>query len=349
VQTPLCGVAGIEQSLESGDRDSRGKRLSTRQYLANDNMSHRLLLIEDSPTQLLTIKRTLEAEGYTVVTAQNGAEGLARAYNDLPDLIISDVIMSGINGYQLCRLVKHDPDLNSTPVILLTKLDGSLDRFWGLKSGADRYIPKEAGFPSLMKAVKEILGETSGRPRLRLLGEAGRGPTSEEINSRLNQLLERLLFEATIVDEVRRIGEDILDLEAISEKLFSLLGSILSYAACALVISHRRYSTVMLDLSKSGQDQAIKSYVAKVALQLGLPPFHEEMPKVSQQFDNALTQPIDAAGQRVGLLVVIPWQNQTYKPGDQKVVRLVCEQLSIVLRLYLSFEQREQEAVSTGH
>ena len=54
-------------------------------------MSFRLLLIEDSPTQLLTISKTLQAEGYTVIEARNGAEGLARAYNELPDLIISDV------------------------------------------------------------------------------------------------------------------------------------------------------------------------------------------------------------------------------------------------------------------
>src|SRR5271156_1434945 len=180
-------------------------------------MTQRLLLIEDSPTQLLTIKRTLEAEGYSVIGAQNGAEGLARAYNELPDLIISDVVMSGINGYQLCRLVKYDPDLSSTPVVLLTKLDGSVDRFWGLKSGADRYIPKEPGFPNLIKAVRELLGESQLQPRLRIIGDASRSPTSDEINNRLNQLLERLLFEATIVDEVRKIGEDILDLEVITE------------------------------------------------------------------------------------------------------------------------------------
>src|ERR1700722_7910701 len=200
-------------------------------------MTYRLLLIEDSPTQLLTIKKTLEAEGYAILEARTGAEGLARAYNELPDLIISDVVMSGINGYQLCRLVKNDPDLSPTPVILLTKLDGSVDRFWGLKSGADRYIPKEPGFPNLIKAVREILGESQAQPRLRILGDASRAPTPEEINNRLNQLLERLLFEATIVDEVRRIGEDILDLEVIAEKLFGLLGSILSYQCAVLVIN----------------------------------------------------------------------------------------------------------------
>jgi DNA-binding response OmpR family regulator len=311
-------------------------------------MTQRLLLIEDSPTQLLTIKRTLESEGYSVISAQNGAEGLARAYNEMPDLIISDVVMSGINGYQLCRLVKHDPDLSSTPVILLTKLDGSIDRFWGLKSGADRYIPKEAGFPSLMKAVKEILGESQSRPRLRVLGDASQSPTSEEINNRLHQLLERLLFEATIVDEVRRIGEDILDLELIAEKLFTLLSSILNYLACALVVNHGKNSILICDLSKPNQEQAVKSYVARVALQLGLPPLREEVPKSSAPVENALTQPIDAAGQRIGLLVVIPWSNSSYKPGDQKVVRLICEQLSIVLRLYLSHAQRENEAVTSA-
>src|SRR6516162_6456853 len=122
-------------------------------------MPYRLLLIEDSPTQLLAIKRTLEAEGYEVLESRNGAEGLVRAYGEVPDLIISDVVMSGINGYQLCRLVKNDSELSQIPVILLTKLDGSVDRFWGLKSGAERYIPKEPGFPNLIKAVRELLAE----------------------------------------------------------------------------------------------------------------------------------------------------------------------------------------------
>jgi DNA-binding response OmpR family regulator len=312
-------------------------------------MTYRLLLIEDSPTQLLTIKRMLEAEGYDVVAAKNGAEGLARAYNESPDLIISDVVMSGINGYQLCRLVKNDPDLATTPVILLTKLDGSIDRFWGLKSGAERYIPKEPGFASLIKAIRELLAETTGsRPRLRVLGDPMKGPAPDEINNRLHQLLERLLFEATLADEVRRIGEDIADLEIIAEKLFVLLSSILNYQACALVVSHGSFSLMLCDLPKQSQESTVKSYVSKVALQLGLPPFKEDVPKGNTMFDNSLTQPIDVAGLRLGLLVVIPWPNQAYKPGDQKVIRLVCDQLSTVLRLYLSYMQRDGLPVPTG-
>jgi len=311
-------------------------------------MTYRILLIEDSPTQLLTIKRTLESEGYQILEARNGAEGLARAYNELPDLIVSDVVMTGINGYQLCRLVKNDPDLSSTPVILLTKLDGSVDRFWGMKSGAERYIPKEPGFPSLIKAVRELLAEAKVQPRLRVIAEAGHSPTPDEINNRLNQLLERLLFEATITDEVRRIGDDILDLEVITEKLFTLLASILTYQSCALVVNQGRFSSLMLDLAPGSNEQAVKSYASRVALQLGCPPLKDEIPRTGHMFDNSLTQPIDMTGLRLGLLIVIPYPQQTYKACDQKVVRLIGEQLSIVLRLYQSHAQREGSPVPTN-
>jgi DNA-binding response OmpR family regulator len=307
-------------------------------------MTQRLLVIEDSPTQLLAIKKALETEGYQIIEAKNGAEGLARAYNEYPDLIITDVVMSGINGYQLCRLVKNDSDLSEIPVILLTKLDGSVDRFWGFKSGADRYIPKEPGFPSLIRAVRELLAEAKGNP-LKLASDPNRNPTPEEINNRLNQLLERLLFEATIVDEVRRIGEDILDLEVIAEKLFGLLASILTYQAAALVVNQGTNSQLLIDFSRDLSNDQVRSYVAKLALQLGLPPLKDESVRGSSTPDNALTQTIDMSGLRLGLLVVIPHSKQVYKPGDQKVVRLICEQLSVVLRLYQSYAQRIGAAV----
>lgn len=296
-------------------------------------MSFRLLLIEDSPTQLITIAKTLTTEGYTVIEARNGAEGLARAYHELPDLIISDVVMTGINGYQLCRLVKNDPDLSSTPVILLTKLDGSVDRFWGFKSGADRYIPKEPGFASLIKATREILEEATLKARLRVIGEPTKTLSGEDINNRLNQLLERLLFEYTIVDEVRKIAEDVLNVDTVTQKLFDLLASILDYQALGLVLNQGNSSILRVDSAASLDESALRGYITRIALQLGLPPVKEETIKGHYLPENALTQPIDIAGQRLGLLVVIPYNQQIFKPGDQKVVRLIGEQLSVVLRL----------------
>ncbi len=310
-------------------------------------MSFRLLLIEDSPTQLLTISKTLQGEGHTVIEARNGAEGLARAYNELPDLIISDVVMTGINGYQLCRLVKNDPDLSQTPVILLTKLDGSVDRFWGFKSGADRYIPKEPGFSSLIKAIDELLEEATLKPRLRVIGEPSKTLSGEDVNNRLNQLLERLLFEYTIVDEVRRIAEDVLDLESVTEKLFELLSSILDYQALGLVVNQGKSSVLRVDASSKIDQGPLRSYIAKIALQLGLPPLKDDAPRGHFLPENALTQPIDITGQRLGLLVVLPYPQQIFKPGDQKVVRLIGEQLSVVLRL-LELTGRESKATAGG-
>jgi CheY-like chemotaxis protein len=312
-------------------------------------MSFRLLLIEDSPTQLITISKTLEAEGYTVIEARNGAEGLARAYNELPDLIISDVVMTGINGYQLCRLVKSDPDLAATPVILLTKLDGSVDRFWGFKSGADRYIPKEPGFTSLIKATQEMLEEATLKPRLRLIGEPSKTLSAEDVNNRLNQLLERLLFEATIVDEVRRIAEDELDVDAVTQKLFNLLSSILNYQALGLVLNQGAGSVLRIDAGSNLDESALRGYVARLAMQLGLPPLKDEVAKGHYLPDNALTQPIDIKGQRLGLLVVVPYPQQIFKPGDQKVVRLIGEQLSVVLRLLeLNGQSRPKNAAQSN-
>jgi hypothetical protein len=241
--------------------------------------------------------------------------------------------MTGINGYQLCRLVKSDPDLAATPVILLTKLDGSVDRFWGFKSGADRYIPKEPGFTSLIKATQEMLEEATLKPRLRLIGEPSKTLSAEDVNNRLNQLLERLLFEATIVDEVRRIAEDELDVDAVTQKLFNLLSSILNYQALGLVLNQGTGSVLRVDAGPNLDEAALRGYVTKLALQLGLPPLRDEVAKGHYLPDNALTQPIDIKGQRLGLLVVVPYPQQIFKPGDQKVVRLIGEQLSVVLRL----------------
>lgn len=302
-------------------------------------MTHRVLLVEDSPTQTITIRKKLEASGFTVLAARTGAEGLVIAYNELPDLIVSDVVMSGINGYQLCRLVKNDPELSSIPVILLTKLDGSLDRFWGMKSGADRFIPKEPGFTSLVKAVRELLEDWSKESRLRVMPEPSKAPTTEEINNRLNQLLERLLFEATIIDEVRKLGEEAHNLPLVAEQLFDLMSSILNYEACGLLVNESTESTVLSDCGKGVQERAFLSYVNRIGIQLGLPRSRDRHDDKTYFPQNSVTQPIDVKGKRLGLLVVVPAGDRAFKAGDLKVVRIICEQLSVILKLYLSLKE----------
>ncbi len=305
-------------------------------------MTNQLLLIEDSPTQLITIRKRLESAGYEVMSARTVAEGLVLAYDTRPDLIISDIVMSEINGYQLCRLVKSDPELSTTPVILLTKLDGSVDRFWGMKSGADRFIPKEPGFPSLLKACKEILESTPQAEKVGSLTRSKKSPSAEEINSRLNQLLERLLFEATIIDEVRKLMDQSLDIDSIVERLFDLMSSVLNYESCAIAVNEVKVTNLFMDCGDSIAEDSFASYIEQVSHQLGLPPINAATSNLLYQPKNALCQPIDIHGSRLGLLVLVPHDKEAFQPGDMKVVRTICDQLSIVLRLYFSYKNQPQ-------
>lgn len=117
----------------------------------------RVLVAEDTPTQAAMVKMGLQRKGHEVFIARDGMEAIEKAYRENPDLIVSDVVMPKLNGYQLCRLLKDDTATASIPVVLLTSLDQKQDMFWGLKSGADKYITKEADIPHLVEEIQAFL------------------------------------------------------------------------------------------------------------------------------------------------------------------------------------------------
>lgn len=107
----------------------------------NDNPI-KILVAEDSPTQAEQICASLEKRGYRVLLARDGNEALEKASKEPPTLIISDVLMPGLNGYELCRRVKSDVNLRDTPVMLLTSLSDPADVIHGLECGADNFLVK---------------------------------------------------------------------------------------------------------------------------------------------------------------------------------------------------------------
>ena len=117
---------------------------------------------------------------------------------------------------------------------------------------------------------------------------------------------------------MRSIAEDILDLNSVTEKLFELLSSILDYQAVGLVINKGKGSVLRVDASAQIDEASLRSYIAKIALQLGLPPLKDEVPRGHYLPENALTQPIDITGQRLGLLVVVPFPQQIFKHRRSK-------------------------------
>lgn len=103
-----------------------------------------VLLVEDSPTQAKEIELSLRRNGYEVVVAADGRAGLNMVYDCHPDLVVLDINLPEMDGFQVCRRVRRDPEIASIPIVMLTSADNSDSALTGLEAGADDYIPKDA-------------------------------------------------------------------------------------------------------------------------------------------------------------------------------------------------------------
>ncbi len=126
-----------------------------------------ILVVEDSPTQALKLKYILEKQEYSVQLATNGREGLEAIEAKRPTLIISDVLMPEMDGYELCNTIKTSEALKDIPVILLTTLSDPQDIIRGLESGADNFLNKPYSEEALLSRIKYILINLDVRSRMR--------------------------------------------------------------------------------------------------------------------------------------------------------------------------------------
>ncbi len=117
----------------------------------------KILIVDDDPDILSVLRIRLEANKFGVIAASNGEEALTKAKVDHPDLIVMDVMMPPPNGYQVCRMLKDNPEHNEIPIILLTAKDTQSDKFWGVESGADAYITKPYNAEELIGKVQTLL------------------------------------------------------------------------------------------------------------------------------------------------------------------------------------------------
>ena len=102
----------------------------------------KILVVDDSATERHVLVTLLEGKGYTIVTASNGEEGVAAAKREMPDLILMDVVMPGMNGYQATRTISRDEATKHIPVIMCTSKDQETDKIWGMRQGALDYMVK---------------------------------------------------------------------------------------------------------------------------------------------------------------------------------------------------------------
>ncbi|MCB1939008.1 MAG: response regulator [Rhodocyclaceae bacterium] len=116
----------------------------------------KILVVDDSPTERYALSEVLTKNGYQVVTAENGEEGIAKSQSELPDLILMDVVMPGMNGYQATRTISRDSATRAIPVIICTTKGQETDKIWGMRQGAFDYLVKPLDHTELLARIRAM-------------------------------------------------------------------------------------------------------------------------------------------------------------------------------------------------
>lgn len=116
--------------------------------------SPKILVVDDSKTIRRTAETLLKKEGFTIITAEDGFEALAKIADHRPDIIFVDIMMPRLDGYQTCALIKNNAEFRSTPVIMLSSKDGLFDKAKGRIVGSDQYVTKPFSKNELLEAIE---------------------------------------------------------------------------------------------------------------------------------------------------------------------------------------------------
>lgn len=117
----------------------------------------RVLIVDDSPTETYKMSSILSKHGYEVITAENGEQGVTVARKELPDVVLMDIVMPGLNGFQATRQLSREPSTSHIPVIIVTTKDQETDRVWGQRQGAKGYLTKPVDGKMLVQTIEGVL------------------------------------------------------------------------------------------------------------------------------------------------------------------------------------------------
>lgn len=144
-------LKSIFGSDESGDKDRRSEN---RVKLPDDAT---VLIVDDSRTAIAVLKKTLEPTGYSIISAASGEEGIDMAKLHQPDLILMDVIMPGLNGFQATRILRKEESTKDIPILIISGNEQATEKFWGLRVGANGFLAKPVDRSTLFHLMREHL------------------------------------------------------------------------------------------------------------------------------------------------------------------------------------------------
>lgn len=322
----------------------------------------RILLVDDSKTQLIRLQMAFEKKGYAILTAADGLEGVSRAFSDQPDIVVSDIMMPELNGCQLCRLLKNDALTAHIPIVLLTSLDQKQDQFWGIRAGADQYIVKSSDLSRLENSVENLLEKRI--PAKQKEDESSldkkQSPASQSIKSNVNRLLDKLLFESTLSSEARQLANFVHDKEALLKEILDLLNSLVDYSCLCLCLFDSRGSTFYFDLKQprpeedliklqnhllslskaENKDKAIETLFFKNSA--------ETSQEMAEPILSRLLVPLNIHNECIGHLCLLSTQEKAFTTKTENIIQLIAKDFSMVFELMLLYDETRELSIKDG-
>lgn len=328
-------------------------------------MPHKTVLIaDDSPTIVTMLTYMLSALPCEVLAAHDGIEAIKLSYRAQPDLILLDILMPKMNGYQVCRLLKHDEHTRHIPVVMLTAKDQPADRFWGLATGADEYLVKDFEDSRLLDTMTRYLEQDTPHPA----GDAAtrmRDITAVDLLTHANNLLDRQLYQSTITNRINKLAGSIQHFDETILSVFELLSRILNYQIGAMYVQATQATADRLYVY-SGQpiggamiahlrELALKSHGPSAVPLLDVHILHGEVDDAHDQpLLSVCGNPLVGQNREIGSLFLGDARRDKFSDDDRELLRICSAEIAVVVdnarlyeanaRLYADLEQELQKA-----
>ena len=321
-------------------------------------MGHRILVVDDSPFILELVKDILVREGYEVDRAMNGHEAMQAIGEDPPDLVLLDIIMPEMSGYQVCRLIRSDERLKALPVVMMTAKDTQKDRFWGLEVGADAYITKPIEEQSLIETILSLLKEK----RDPIKPVSPEELTSETLKGRADDILERKLLEMTIINETGKLYTYLDRPDALLQNVLMLICQVVDYDLGAIFavlpganekLVTIRYRNQSLKVSKKS---VIKSGSEMLAVERGVEISAIRALEIRLIEDSELTGgdtrkapsseftiALRSSSGVLGSITLFSSRKEFFVPDDKVLVEMIASQLSVLLDNVQLLQERDRQ------
>ncbi len=354
----------------------------------------KILIADDSPTIVDVVQFLLQSQGYEVVTASDGIEAISKTYETKPDLVLLDIEMPKMTGYQVCRLLKSDDATKSIPIIILTSRDQRRDRFWGLTIGADEFMTKDfESEEDLFRKIRDILQQCpsqvsvpSPSPKPSHQGRGIGSQTSDphplvgglkggekhqigitlpiteiSVLEQVNHILDRQLFQATIVNKLSYLAINMHSFLTTMNSLFNLLAKVCEFHVAAIFLRDENTYKIFLypiplvnrEFLLAVQQRTIEAYQDYHPQESVGPPevtlLHDERLENSEdiappgeQVNTFFALPLKVRNTVIGILALGSSSENMLNPEIVETLRVFMNEASIVLDNALLYKQLEQ-------